>query len=77
MAIVGNSWQELSHLEAGLVVEDGGGEEVVEGAALVVVGDEQHLGPAARALDVRSDEAEDVVMPHQHLGSRSVVIVTL
>ena len=59
------------------MVEDGGGEEVVEGAALVVVGDEQHLGPAARALDVRRDEAEDVVMSHQHLGSRSIVIVTL
>ena len=77
MALVGNSWQELSYLEAGLVVEDGGGEEVVEGAALVVVGDEQHLGPAARALDVRRDEAEDVVMSHQHLGSRSIVIVSL
>ena len=67
MAIVGNSWQELSHLEAGLVVEDGGGEEVVEGAALVVVGDEQHLGPPAGALDVRRDEPKDIFVP-KNLG---------
>ena len=52
------------------MVVDGGGEEVVQEAALVVVRHQQNLGPAARALDVSR------VMPFQHLGSRSIVIVT-
>ena len=30
---------------------------------IVVVGDEQHLGPPAGALDVRSDEPKDVLVP--------------
>ena len=55
-----------AHPEAGLVVQTVVVEVVVEAAPLVVVGDQQHLGPAPGALDVSCDEAEDVVMPHEH-----------
>ena len=55
-----------AHPEAGLVVQAVVVEVVVEAAPLVIVGDQEHLGPAPRALDVSRDEAEDVVMPHEH-----------
>ena len=47
------------------MVEDVGLEVVVQAALVVVVGDQQHLGPAARALDVGRDEAEDVLVAHE------------
>ena len=34
---------------------------------IVVVGDEQHLGPPAGALDVRRDEPKDIFVP-KNLG---------
>ena len=36
---------------------------VMKASQVVVVGDEQHLGPPAGALDVRSDEPKDVLVP--------------
>ena len=34
-------------------------------AQVMVVSDEEHLSPPSCSLDVRGDEPEDVVVPHQ------------
>jgi hypothetical protein len=47
------------------VIEDRRLEVVVEGAPLVVIRDEEHLGPGAGALYVGGNEAENVVVPHE------------
>ena len=38
----------------------------MKAAEVMIVSDEEHLGPASGALDVGGDEAQDVVVPHQH-----------
>uniref|UniRef100_A0A182J3S4 Uncharacterized protein n=1 Tax=Anopheles atroparvus TaxID=41427 RepID=A0A182J3S4_ANOAO len=54
--------QRLEHVR----VEDALLQVVVQRAELVVVRDQQHLRPGARALDVGRDEPEDVLVAHQH-----------
>ena len=46
-----------------LVVEYVGLQVVVEAAQVVVVGDEEHLGPPPCPLDVGGYEAQDVLVP--------------
>ena len=39
----------------------------MKASQIVVVGDEQHLGPPPGALDVRRNEPKDVLVPKQQL----------
>ena len=36
---------------------------IVKAAEVMIVSDEEHLGPASGALDVGGDEAQDVLVP--------------
>ena len=51
--------------DAGLQVEAVVLQVVVQAAGLVVVRNQEHLAPAPRTPDVRRNEAQDVVVPHQ------------
>ena len=55
----------VAEFDHGGWLEDLALQHVVQRPGLVVVSDQQHLGPAATALDVGSDEAQNVVVPHQ------------
>ena len=59
----GDTVAELHH--AGGLEDLGALQHVVQGPGLVVVSHQQHLGPASAALDVGSNEAEDVVVSHE------------
>ena len=52
--------------DAGLQVEAVVLQVVVQAAGLVVVRNQEHLAPAPRTPDVRGNEAQDVVVPHQN-----------
>ena len=38
---------------------------IVKAAEVMIVSDEEHLGPASGALDVGGDEAQDVLVPEE------------
>ena len=56
------------------VVEYVGLQVVVEAAQVVVVGDEEHLGPPPCTLDVGGYEAQDVLVPENEDDDKMITI---